>query len=58
MSKNHNKCIHKFIKKLGLIIAAVGLGIILTIIIPFWGWLIAIGAALIYYGWYLISNNK
>ena len=54
MSKDY----HKFKKKIGLIIAAVGIGIVITIVIPFWGWLIAIGAALIYYGWFLISNNK
>ena len=52
-----SKCSHKLKKKIGLVIAAVGIGIVLTIVIPFWGWLIAVGGALIYYGWYLISNK-
>lgn len=54
MSKGY----HKSKRKFGLIIAAIGIGIVLTIVIPFWGWLIAVGGALIYYGWYLISTNK
>lgn len=44
-------------KKLGIIIGSVGVGIVITIVIPVWGWIIAAGGALIYCGWYLIENN-
>lgn len=55
MSKKNNKCIKK---GWGLIIASIGVGIIITFIIPIWGWIIAVGAGLIYCGWYLIEHSK
>lgn len=45
-------------RKRGLIIGSIGVGIVITFIIPVWGWIIAVGGALIYCGWYLIENNK
>jgi len=52
--KKHHKC-----KKvnLGFIVAAVGFGIMLPIIIPIWGWILAAGAALIGVGWYLLDHH-
>ncbi|MDP4144695.1 MAG: hypothetical protein Q8936_09505 [Bacillota bacterium] len=44
-------------RKMGFIIASVGVGIIITLIIPLWGWIIAVGAGLIYCGWYLIGHS-
>ena len=31
---------------------------IITVIIPIWGWIIAVGGGLIYCGWCLIGHNK
>lgn len=44
-------------KKTGIIVASIGFGIIITFIIPIWGWVIAVGGGLIYIGWYLIEHN-
>lgn len=44
-------------RKLGLMIASIGIGVVITVIIPFWGWVIAVGGVLIYCGWYLIGHN-
>ncbi|WML35134.1 hypothetical protein [Clostridium sp. OS1-26] len=52
------KCYKKKRKKIGLAIASIGVGIVITFIIPVWGWIIAVGGALIYCGWYLMENNK
>lgn len=41
---------------LGVIAASVGIGILITVIIPYAGWIIAVGGALIYIGWYLIEH--
>ncbi|MGE5629363.1 MAG: hypothetical protein ACM3X7_14840 [Solirubrobacterales bacterium] len=54
MSKDIWKCKNK----IGIAVAAIGLGLILAIIIPFWGWILAAGGALVYTGWCLISSNK
>ena len=50
--------IKRFIKKkMGIIIASIGIGIVITFIIPVWGWIMAVGAGLIYCGWCLIINS-
>ena len=36
---------------LGLLVSAVGVGILLSVLVPLWGWLIVIGGSLIYVGW-------
>jgi len=46
-----------FKKNTGWIIASIGVGIIITFIIPFWGWMIAVGGGLIYAGWYIIDKQ-
>lgn len=43
-------------KHIGIICASIGIGIIIVFIIPFWGWMLAVGGALIYGGWYLINH--
>jgi hypothetical protein len=43
-------------KDLGWIIGAIGLGIVMVFIVPIWGWILAVGAGLIYIGWYILSN--
>ncbi|MGM9974064.1 MAG: hypothetical protein ACI33K_08495 [Clostridiaceae bacterium] len=43
----------RFKKKLGLIIGAIGLGLLLAVFMPFWVWIIIAGAVLIYIGWTL-----
>lgn len=50
------KC-HK-VKKInsGLVIASIGIGVIITVIIPVWGWILFVGAGLIAIGWYIIQN--
>jgi hypothetical protein len=42
---------------IGWVIGAVGVGIVLTFIVPIWGWIIAVGAGLIFAGWYIIGNS-
>lgn len=42
---------------IGWVIGAVGVGIVLTFIVPIWGWIIAVGAGLIFAGWYIIENS-
>jgi uncharacterized membrane protein len=45
-------------RKIGLVALSIGVGFLLTVIIPIWGWIIAAGAGLIYCGWYLIERHK
>jgi hypothetical protein len=52
------RSVRKKYRKLGLITASVGVGIVITVIIPIWGWIIAVGGGLIYCGWCLIGHNK
>ncbi len=40
-------------KKLGIAVSAIGLGLLLAVFMPFWGWIILAGAVLIYVGWNL-----
>ena len=54
MSKNLNKNR----KKVGLIVLSLGVGVILAVLIPFWGWILAAGGALIIGGWCLIQNSR
>lgn len=42
-----------FNKVIGMVIGAVGIGILLSIIIPAWCWLLVIGAGVVYAGWYI-----
>lgn len=44
-------------KYLGLIVSAIGIGILLVFIIPIWGWIIACGVALIYCGWQIMGHH-
>lgn len=54
MSKK--KC-HKAKKmNFGLVVASIGIGIIITVMIPIWGWIMFAGAGLIAAGWYIIQN--
>ena len=55
LTRKHNKLIRR---KWGIIIASIGAGIIITFIIPVWGWIMAVGAGLIYGGWCLINNSN
>jgi len=43
-------------KKLGIYLILIGAGIIMCIVLPIWGWLLVIGGALVYAGWYLIEK--
>ena len=38
---------------IGMVIGAVGMGILLAVLVPIWGWLLVAGAALVYIGWYV-----
>ncbi|MCM8710578.1 hypothetical protein M2651_05995 [Clostridium sp. SYSU_GA19001] len=48
---------HKWKHNIGWIIVFIGIGIVITFIIPVWWWIIGVGAALIYVGWYLIEQS-
>lgn len=41
----------------GIIIGSIGLGIVIAVIIPFWGLLLTVGAALVYIGWFLVEHK-
>jgi len=45
-------------KKAGLIVISVGAGLILAVLVPFYGWILVVGAALIIGGWNLIQKSK
>lgn len=51
-------CIKKIKENLGFIVLSIGVGIVITFVIPVWGWIIVVGGGLIYIGWYLIKNYK
>ena len=44
-------------KKAGLVVLSLGIGLILAVLVPFWGWILAAGGGLIIGGWYLIQNS-
>jgi hypothetical protein len=49
---------HKWKKSnLGWVVGSIGVGIVITFIIPIWGWIIAVGGGLIFAGWYMISSH-
>lgn len=48
---------HNIKKSFGLIVASIGVGVILAVIVPIWGWIIAAGIALIYCGWYIMEHH-
>ena len=52
-----HKKYHK-VKKInfGIVVASIGIGVLVTVIIPIWGWLIFVGAGLIAVGWYIIQH--
>ncbi|MDF2502749.1 MULTISPECIES: hypothetical protein [Clostridium] len=54
LTRKHNRLTKK---RWGIIIASIGAGIIITFIIPVWGWIMAVGAGLIYCGWSLINHS-
>ncbi|OFI07678.1 hypothetical protein CLOACE_00260 [Clostridium acetireducens DSM 10703] len=51
MSKKSKK------EKLGIAVICIGVGIVVSIIIPCWGWMLALGGGLIYCGWYLMEHS-
>ena len=46
-----NKC------NIGIILGAVGIGFVISVIIPFGGYVIAVGGGLIFLGWYLTEHH-
>ena len=44
--------------KTGLIITAIGVGVILCVILPLWGWILVVGVGLIYIGWCIMEKYK
>lgn len=43
-------------RRIGLIVSSIGVGIVLTVLIPIWGWFIAIGCVIIGIGWYIMTR--
>lgn len=43
--------------RLGLIAVSVGIGLVMAVIIPVWGWIIAVGGGLICIGWFIIDRH-
>lgn len=41
---------------LGLMVCSVGVGILLAVLIPIWGWLILGGCSIIGVGWYIMNR--
>ena len=48
---------HNIKKSFGLIVASIGVGVVLTVVVPIWGWVVAAGIALIYCGWYIMEHH-
>lgn len=53
-----SKYLKKTSKKAGLLVCGLGIGLMLAVLVPFWGWILAAGAAMIVGGWILIQNNN
>jgi len=51
------KLSRKLRKKLGLILTCIGAGIVLTIIVPSWGWIAASGVGIIILGWQILNHS-
>ncbi|WP_291559299.1 MULTISPECIES: hypothetical protein [unclassified Clostridium] len=45
-------------KRIGAIVVAVGLGILLAMLIPFWGWIVAMGCVIIGLGWKIMEDRN
>lgn len=43
--------------RLGVIIVSVGVGLVMAVIIPIWGWIVAVGAGLICIGWFIMNHR-
>lgn len=43
-------------RRLGVIVSSIGVGIVLAVLIPFWGWMIAVGGAIICVGWFIMNK--
>mgnify|MGYP007135613572 CR=1 FL=1 len=41
---------------MGIILFSLGIGLILGIVIPIWGYILVVGIGLIYVGWCLINS--
>ncbi|WP_392486447.1 hypothetical protein ACER0A_006695 [Haloimpatiens sp. FM7315] len=48
--------IRRIKKNIGLVVGCIGLGILLAVIVPIWGWLLLVGAGLVGCGWFLTRN--
>ncbi|MDP4091300.1 MAG: hypothetical protein Q8930_18800 [Bacillota bacterium] len=44
-------------RKVGLVVTCIGIGIVLTVVVPMWGWIGAVGIGLIYWGWQVMNHN-
>lgn len=44
------------IRGIGLIVSSIGVGILLAVLMPIWGWLILGGCAVICIGWYIMNS--
>lgn len=53
-----SKIWYKGKKSMGIIITSIGIGIILTVVVPIWGWVVAAGLALIYCGWQVMDHHR
>ena len=43
-----------FRKTIGLILASIGIGIVISLVLPFWGWIMVVAAALIILRLYVV----
>ncbi|MEG0133293.1 MAG: hypothetical protein RR891_06455 [Clostridium sp.] len=43
-------------RKVGLVVSSIGVGIVLSMLIPFWGWMIVVGCSIIALGWYIMDR--
>lgn len=44
------------VRRFGIIVSSIGVGIVLAVLIPFWGWMIAVGGAIICLGWFIMNR--
>lgn len=45
-------------RKFGIMLGSIGIGIVAAVILPIWGWLLAVGAGLIYLGWWILGRCR
>lgn len=43
-------------RSVGMIVCAVGAGIVLAVLVPIWGWLFIGGCAIIGIGWFIMNK--